>query len=202
MEMNTKGIWEKFPKGYLRTKASDESGAAMAIALMFLVILSLLGSSALMTSTTELSISGNQKQHKMAFYEADGGTEAGIELIEEAIFQRGFDQSQWGDITIVDLQLYLNEDIDSNCPGGLCKPSDSYRDAFYSNAAATGTTSLKMGGITQLSTGGAIQMIAGYEGKGKGAAGSGAWITYDVRSNHQNVANSESVINVIWRHLM
>jgi Tfp pilus assembly protein PilX len=192
----------KFAKDYLQSKAIEEKGVAIVVALMFLVILSLLGSAAIMTSTAEQEIAANQKQSKMAFYEADGGTEAGIELLEKAIFQRGFNNAREGNINLVNLQFFMNEDIDDDCPDDLCKPRDSYRDAYYTNIAGNGTVSLKIGGDTQFSTGSAIQMVAGYEGKGKGAARSGSWIMYDVRSRDQNAANSEAVINVRWRHLL
>ncbi len=131
--MSKKSLRQKFPKSYFQTKALDESGAALVIALMFLVILTLLGSAAIRTSLIEMEITGNQKQNKMAFYEADGGTEVGIELIEEAISERGYSVSQVGSITIVEPNFYLNADIDTGCPEGSCKPRSSYRDAFYND---------------------------------------------------------------------
>ena len=45
-------------------------------------------------------------------------------------------------------------------------------------------------------------MIAGYEGKGKGSAGGGAWVTYDIRAQHLDADHSESVVNLRWRHVL
>ncbi len=45
-------------------------------------------------------------------------------------------------------------------------------------------------------------MIAGYEGKGKGAAGGGAWVLYHIRSRHMGFDGSDSVVEVQWKHVM
>lgn len=181
----------------LKRKVSEENGAALAIALMILVVLAFIGSAAIMTTTTEVEIAGNQKQYKMAFYEADGGTEAGTEVLEESIYQRGLTLGQYPDFTIPDPRFYLNSDL-----GQSEKPSGTNRDVSFDGLAGTGDTNLLIGGSTQLSSGGAIQLMAGYEGKGKGASGGGAWVVYDVRSEHRNVTNSEAVVNLRWRHVM
>jgi hypothetical protein len=61
---------------------------------------------------------------------------------------------------------------------------------------------LTIGGNTELSTGGAIQMAAGYEGKGKSSAGGGSWVVYDIWSQHIGEINSETVILLQWKHVM
>jgi hypothetical protein len=83
-------------------------------------------------------------------------------------------------------------------------PTDSNRDAVYPRAATAGNphTNIKAVGNTTLSTGSAVQLIAGYEGKGKGAAGGGAWITYDVRAQRHDLRNTEVMIRLGWRHVL
>jgi hypothetical protein len=63
-------------------------------------------------------------------------------------------------------------------------------------------TNIKVVGNTTLSTGSAVQLIAGYEGKGKGAAGGGAWITYDIRAERRNVRNTAVTVRLGWRHVL
>ena len=63
-------------------------------------------------------------------------------------------------------------------------------------------TNIKVAGNTTLSTGSAVQLIAGYEGKGKGAAGGGAWITYDIRAERRNVRNTAVMVRLGWRHVL
>ena len=65
-----------------------------------------------------------------------------------------------------------------------------------------GTTYLKIGGNTILSTGSAIQIAAGYEGTGQSIAGSGAYILYDISVRHVGALNAESAINTQWRHMI
>lgn len=52
---------------------SDEKGAALIVALVMLLILTLLGIMALDTSRHEVNIVGNQRIYNAAFYAAEGG---------------------------------------------------------------------------------------------------------------------------------
>lgn len=56
----------------------NETGMALAIALLFLAVLTLLGSTAVMVTTTDMKIGGNYMTSKQAFYVA----EAGLELMK------------------------------------------------------------------------------------------------------------------------
>jgi len=190
----------------------SEHGSALILALLMITLLALVGLWSTQTSVVETRISGNEKLHKIAFHKANGGTEAGLELVEQNIEERGF-----GDVCFrqgigfppVDpdspglclASFYANADI------GTQKPSCTNRDAFIPREAdctppIKNLTNLRIGGSTTLSTGGAIQMIAGYEGKGKGSAGGGAWVTYDIRAQHLDADHSESVVNLRWRHVL
>ena len=207
----------------------NQRGSALVIALLMLVVLTLIGISATTTTTFELQIATNDKLFKSAFYAADGATEMCGEVIEQNIEERDWDNkitrgnvvvwrmSKKEDGTFVDLadgNLYMNRD-DDVIPGttelvsGL--PADENYDVIYPRTAVdTGSwsltgaahTSLKAVGNTTLSTGSAVQLIAGYEGKGKGAASGGAWITYDVRANRNDVRNTQARILLGWRHVL
>jgi Tfp pilus assembly protein PilX len=182
----------------------NERGSALIMALVMVMLLALAGIWSSRTSTVETTIGANEKIHKIAFFEAEGGAETGIELLERNIDERGSGTSI-GNVAVDTItpngRFYLNEAL-----AGSDKPAcNNDRDAHIPVTNTTCTppiTNLMFGGVSSLSTGGALQMIAGYEGKGKGAAGGGAWITYDIRSGHQNVRNTESVINLRWRHVM
>jgi len=86
-----------------------------------------------------------------------------------------------------------------------CGAASPEFDLYYpaSNVSCTPpVTAVKVGGTTSLAIGGAVQMIAGYEGKGKGAAGGGAWVLYHIRSRHMGFDSSDSVVEVQWKHVM
>lgn len=53
----------------------NERGAILVVALAFLVVLSLLGTTAVITTTTDMKIGANYRAYEQAFYEAEGGVE-------------------------------------------------------------------------------------------------------------------------------
>jgi hypothetical protein len=209
----------------------NQKGSVLVVALLILVVLTLIGISATTTTTFELQIATNDKLFKRAFYAADGATEMCGEVIEQNIDERDWNnkitrgnlavwrQTKKGDGTLVDLadgNLYLNRDDDfipsttDQTVSGL--PSDENYDLIYPlTAVNTSTwtmipdavrTSMKVVGNTTLSTGSAVQLIAGYEGKGKGASAGGAWITYDIRANRNDVRDTQARILLGWRHVL
>ena len=176
---------------------SNDRGSVLLISILMLLLLTVIGIAATNTTTIELLISGNDKVHKMAFHQADGGTEVGIELVEQNIYVAGFDTNQVGDVNVTSLNLFLKVPP-------INMPDDNNRDAFFPRNYAGNDphTNLTAGGNPELSTGSAIQMAAGYEGIGKGVAGGGATIVYDIWSQHIGVANSEDIILLQWIHVM
>jgi hypothetical protein len=54
----------------------NESGAALVVALLMIVILSLIGLASSSTSTFEIKLSGNKRGATDAFYTADGGSQS------------------------------------------------------------------------------------------------------------------------------
>lgn len=181
----------------------NQHGSALVVALLMLVVLTLLGIAATTTSTIEVQLSGNEKMYKTAFYNADAGAEVGSELIEQSIEERDWtDNSDHDQIKVTNGDFYLNRL--SNTPPPLHIPSDSNRDAYipFDYAGTAPHTNLKVRGNSQLSTGSALQLAAGYEGKGKGAGSGGAWVVYDVRSQRIGVRNSQARIMLQWRHVM
>ncbi len=63
-------------------------------------------------------------------------------------------------------------------------------------------TNIATWGVTRYLAGSAIQMAAGYEGKGKGAATGGGSIIYEVHSQHIGNNNSESIVALQWVHII
>jgi hypothetical protein len=196
---------------YLSPTLRNERGSALIVALLMLVVLTLIGISASTTTTFELQISGNDKLYKMAFYQADGATEAGSELIEQNIEERDWTATVLtarGNIGIICIEdglgncinreHYLNDDI------GTTVPADTNRHAVIPANPPAGAphTNILMGGDPVLSTGSAVLLASGYEGMGKGAGGGGVWLIYDVRAQHEGVRNSASLVNLQWRHVM
>ena len=175
---------------------NNEKGSVLLVSVLILILVTVIGIAATNTSTIEILISGNDKWHKMAFHEADGGSEVGIELVERNIYSAGFDTTDLANLGIIDAtnspDLYMNAD-----------PGTPPFAAYDANYQGNGTqTNLRIGGNPETATGSAIQMAAGYEGIGKGSAGGGGQIMYDIWSQHIGLGNSEAMIKLQWRHVM
>ena len=186
-------------------RINNEKGSLMVIAIIILMLLTLIGIAITTTASLEMQIASNDRLHKMAFYAADGGIDIGAELLEQNLGctggfadTLGGGQRDVGSVRVTDLTLWENTDTDATVP------SDADRH-FYFPENYSGTqphTNLTVGGNTQFSSGNAIQMVSGYEGKGKGAGAGGAFIMYDMTSQHLGIAGSQSVIRVQWRHVI
>ena len=167
----------------------NEQGFVLIVSLLMLVVLMIIGIAATTTTTIDLQISGNDKVAKKTFYQADAGSEAGIEIVEECIRTTGFDGNSWYGVTINNVDLYMNDTF----PAGV--------DASFTQGSET--TNLKfVAGATHTTPGSGSQMAAGYEGKGKGAASGGAFKVYDIQSQHQGAVNSEAIVWLQWRHML
>jgi type IV pilus assembly PilX-like protein len=197
-------------------RVPKEEGFVLITSLVMLAILTLFAAFALNTTKFELQMAGNDKVIKETFFRADGGVQAGIELIEQNLScPKGFSLSIPGSINGVDIYdnrlAYAIEmsDIAGATPsvalGDL--PSDTIRAIRIPVEPAIRAdnkphTNLATWGVTKLGAGTAIQMIAGYEGKGKGTGGGGAYIEYELHSQHYGVVNSEARIASKWRHMI
>lgn len=180
-----------------KSPLSNQTGAAIVIVLMVLAISILIGVTAISTSNTELQIATQDARHKIAFYAADGGTEYGAEIVEQNIAcPGGFSSSTIGNLEVDNSLLWLN--------ASASRPSDASRDIYFPTGYSAGEphTNLTVGGVTTLAAGGAIQMAAGYEGKGKGAPSGGAHIVYDIFSEHIGRFNSKALVLLQWRHVI
>lgn len=170
----------------------NEQGTVLILALLMLVMLTVIGISASTISSIELQVAGNEKFYKVAFFAADGGTEAGAELLEQNIEVRQFPTEPYtlpgSTVTVADSNFWSQEIVPTTNTASVGLP--------------VGQVGLRIWGNSQLSTGGAIQLIAGYEGKGKGAGGSGAFTVHNIQSVASSLAASGATVQVLWRHMI
>ncbi len=81
-----------------RITGNSESGIILIICMMILLMLSLIGVASIMTSNTEMDISGNAQQSNSAFYLADAGVERARSILRDSIDWRyGFYDQPLGD---------------------------------------------------------------------------------------------------------
>ncbi len=60
----------------------NQSGAALVIALIMMIVLTLIGLASIFTSTFEIKISGNKRGSTDAFYSADSGVQVVMARVE------------------------------------------------------------------------------------------------------------------------
>ena len=176
---------------------SHQDGLVTVASLFFLIILTIMWTSAISTSNMEVQIATNDEIHKMTFYAADGGAELGTELVELNIAcPTGFasDNLAIGDINIIDKDFWMQQNATDD-------PSDTDRDVGIGDDAGN-HTNLSISGQTAFGVGGAIEMAAAYEGKGKAAASGGVTLNYEIYSQHEGYANSKSLVKLHWQHVV
>lgn len=201
----------------------NEQGFVLVTSLLIMLVLTIIGIAGSRNTSTELLIAGNDRTYKETFFNADGGAEVGQELLEQNLACiTGFPSknnfvSPYTDLNggaLVDNFAYVKT-IDfwrnfspTDVPSDI-NDNDTYgiqnRDIFFPvNTYSTSNphTNLNIAGSTKLTTGSAIQMAAGYEGKGYALGSGGAYLIYDIFSQHLGKNNSESVIHVFYRHII
>ena len=61
---------------------TNDRGSALLVALLILVLLTLMGISAITTSSIEVQMAGNDKFHEMAFYAAESGWQDALNWLD------------------------------------------------------------------------------------------------------------------------
>lgn len=110
-----------------------------------------------------------------------------------------------------DLALYLNEypgtaANDCDITAIVDKPNMSFPisniDGGEELAAGTELSNVYLGGVAGMLPGGAFEMNAGYEGKGKSSADGGSARYYDIVSVNKDARNAEAKVLIGWRHVV
>ena len=198
-----------------------EEGFVLVTALLIMLVLTIIGIAATTNTSIELQIAGNDKVHKKTFYEAEAGAILGTEILEQAFnCASGFTETgpDYADLPDPNPKIRVydrSSDPTSNNPtlwtnpfitNYSCDIGDQEYDAAYpiTNLVAgkDEVGYLQFGGGTHMLPGGALQMAAGYEGKGKSAAQGGVARIFDIYSQFKGLNNSESIIVFGWRHLV
>jgi hypothetical protein len=182
----------------------NETGSALIVAIVILAVLSLLSQILVQSSSTESKIAGNDRLHQETFYAADGATELAAELLEQNIAcATGFtNATRGGLISVNTLAFWQNSDDSVEMPGdgGVGeRPRDFHLPVGY--AAGEPHTNFTIGGNARFALGSALEMPAGYEGKGKASASGGTHLIFDIATQRVGNAGSESIVWTQYRHV-
>jgi len=170
----------------------DQSGSALVIAIIVLVILGALGLAALDVAEFNIFVAANDRDSKEAFFHADSGVNVGHEFLEVAI--ENVNSTFYSDGT-----NSTNANIWGNSTGFGSYPPANFPQFFVSGGM---TTQVRSGWLDSgVLEGSAMQIGAGYEGVGKGAASGGTFTNYLIRSHREGRRNSQATVDLGWRHI-
>ncbi|MFP7755270.1 PilX N-terminal domain-containing pilus assembly protein [Thermodesulfobacteriota bacterium B35] len=216
----------------LHRPLNNNGGFVLVTAMLIMLVLTLLGFFAINTSVLEMQIARNDKISKKAFYAAEGGLEVGIEVTEQNLscpggFTTNVVQPDGTSSTLISGVEVLDPVFtrQNTAPSAILTnyPADTYLAAGGNSAARNPFrdvtfpprnssvnpplspaihTNLSIFGVSEFIQGGAIQVAAGYEGKGKGASGGGAILVYDIHSQHRGEKGGEAILRLQWKHLV
>lgn len=199
----------------LNMLSNDQKGFILVWALLLLVVVTLLGAAGISTSIFEENMAANEALHKIAFYEADGGTENALALLVENInCITGFSDTSVNsnlDPTSSEKMNYSavalepgkqNFWLTNNYLDEIDMPTEGERDFYYPrNYQVTGEpyTHGRINGRTTVMTGANLPMLAGYEGKGKALGQDGAFLQYDIKTEYIGARNNDSRVHIKFR---
>jgi hypothetical protein len=159
----------------------SDRGVALVFALVLLLVVTIIGSSATLTSQIDLKLSGNTKVIRTSFYVADGGIMLSPKVISRIITDRDLPAHSQTPLLTYDDWARLGEDpVLLKKVMGFAMDSE-YQDADDDTADVTmdqGTLGNMAVDLTRVATrylsGGGVEFAAGTEGVGVAGASSAA----------------------------
>lgn len=185
----------------LISRGKNEDGSVLVLALIILVLLTMLGISATTTTEIETRIAGNEKFHKIAFYNADSGIYVTPKIISACI-------DSGAEINIGSGTTEPNIEYSTGSSSTLFYRQvmgyDTYDDAKDIQFTLGGNNNVQVDvnrSHTENLTGGGVEFGVGAEGVGAGSAG-GVAIFYDMNSFGSGPAVSLSNVAAVYRKVV
>ena len=187
---------------------NSEKGIVLIVSLLLLLVATVVGITALSTSTTNVMMTGNQLLSERAFAAADSGIFVSAPIIDDTAYNPAVSATYAP--LVVSTVDFINEikggsimDVDCPVTSPTCFPAAP--DIQYTLGAAGATpitVSVDVDYLyAALGAGCAIEFASGYEGLGK-AMGSGCGeIYYDVLSVGQGTLGSESSVCSLYKYI-
>lgn len=178
---------------------NTESGSALILSLLVLMVLSLMATVAVNSTNTGVRAAGVYKSYQETLYLADGGANYAYAIIERTIGnEMAVDATDTANVTVTaDLELEIQggsvDNVDSADP-------DSANYAPNANITIAGNSidlDIDFSRSRQL-PGASSEFAARYEGIGAGGAG-GVGLIYEVEANYRRDSKSESTVRITYQ---
>ncbi len=195
----------------------NQQGFTLVLTMVFLVILSLIGITAILSSQTDVQVAGNERWATDSFYQSESGAEITTRLLEDmsrgkvgGVASSATDFS-YGETLLADIDF----DLDSTKNGKLSGKENPLWGT-ESNLAAhifwpeknLKTTSapytIKRTPLTQILVGKKNQKAVGDSvetGRGGGSPSSSGRAHFDIWSKNRGRVNAEAILHVRWLYI-
>lgn len=174
----------------------SEDGMVLVVSLLLLLVATVIGITALSTSTTNVMVAGNRRLSELNFSSADSGINVGAKLVDEGVFY-GFVDTKYSSIVKDPYFFFSSEDTSDN-------PIQNPDIRFTSGVGGyVSTVSIDIDYLYgTYAQGCAIEFASGYEGVGKGAGGGGCGhMYYAITSVSQGAIGSETRVCAVYRYV-
>ena len=163
---------------FVRRHVRNERGVVLIFALVLMLVLTIIGSSATLTSQVDLKLSGNTKVIRTSFYVADGGIQMAPKVVNRIITDRAIPSAAETPLLTYDAANLVEKIM------GYIKDDDHGTDTtdIAMNQGTQGSIAVNVSRLdTHYLSGGGVEFAAGTEGVGVGGA-AGAAIIYSLAS--------------------
>ena len=183
--MKTKQIFARIQRfrcrKFLGRLIGSDRGVALVFALILLLLVSIIGSSATLTSQIDLKLSGNSKVIRTSFYVADGGIMLSPKVISQVITDRALPTAEQTPLIAYDEFAKAGEDpvllkkiMGFSLDTDYQAADDSTADLTV-NQGTLGNMAVDLARVaTNYLSGGGVEFASGTEGVGVGGAASAA----------------------------
>ncbi len=173
----------------------SEQGIVLIISLLLLLVATIIGVTALSTSTTSVMIAGNQRLRELNFSAADAGVSISIPIIEST-----------AGATYTGL-VVPNSNLAEEITGALRMSADTASDSpdirfdLGRDASAT-RVSIDIDYLySGFPAGAAMEFASSYEGLGKGAGTGGIGVYYSINSISAGAVGSQAEASAVYRYI-
>lgn len=178
----------------------SEDGMVLIVALLLLLVATVVGITALSTSTTNIMIAGNQRLTDISFTCADSGVSVSVPVVNTTAYNRAVSSTY---TSLVTSTTDLVNEISGALPmdTDVAETSPDITFAMGSGPSAT-TDFVDVDYLYYAQTAGcALEFASGYEGVGKGSSGCGE-VYYRIASVCQGQVSSEAAVCSLYRYVV
>lgn len=183
----------------------SEKGMVLIVSLLLLLVATVVGITALSTSTTNVMITGNQRLNEVNFRGADSGINLSIPIISTTVYDRAVGNQYAPLVTALDFVDEMSGGLprDGDCPvSSACLPSAPDIQFTLGIGAAATTVSVDVDYLySAAAAGAALPMFWGYEGAGTGMGKGGTLIYYPIDSYAEGPVGSQTRLYGVYLYV-